>query len=90
MFIGYAHNNAVYRFLILQDEGISFEANTIIKTKNAKFFESIFPKKTSIEKQLSYTELTIDAFESSNVALRRSTWMRKATKFGDDFYVFLA
>ena len=65
MLIGYANNNTAYRFLILQDERISFKANTIIETKNAEFFESIFPKKTNIEKQLSYTKSTIDASESS-------------------------
>ena len=38
-----------------------------------------FQKKTSIEKQLSYTESTIDSFESSNVEPGKSTRMRNAT-----------
>lgn len=53
------------------------------------FFNFVFPKKTSIKKQLSYTESTIDSFESSSVEPRKDTRMRKATSFGDDFYVFL-
>ena len=48
LFIGYAHNNATYRFLVLRDEGCLFEANTIIESKNAEFFEAIFPKKANI------------------------------------------
>ena len=36
MFIGYARNNATYRFLVLKS-GV-LECNTIIETKNAEFF----------------------------------------------------
>ena len=34
MFIGYASNNAAYRFLILKSDAL--ECNTIIETKNKK------------------------------------------------------
>ena len=40
MFIGYASNSAAYRFLVLKSDVL--ECNTIIETKNAKFFEHIF------------------------------------------------
>ena len=41
MFIGYASNSAAYRFLVLKSDVLEY--NTIIKTKNAEFFEHIFP-----------------------------------------------
>ena len=41
MFVGYASNSATYRFLVLKSDVL--ESNTIIETKNAEFFEHIFP-----------------------------------------------
>ena len=41
MYIGYASNRAVYRFLVLKSDVL--ECNNIIETKNAEFFEHIFP-----------------------------------------------
>ena len=41
MFIGYASNSASYIFLVLKSDVL--ESNTIIETKNAEFFEQIFP-----------------------------------------------
>ena len=45
MFIGYAHNSAAYRFLVLKNNCNLFDVNTIIESKNAYFFENIFPMK---------------------------------------------
>ena len=50
MFIGHANNSAAYRFLVLKSDIL--ESNTIIETKNAEFFEHIFPL---FEKNFSYT-----------------------------------
>ena len=52
MFIGYASNNAAYRFLVLKSDVL--ECNTIIKTKNEEFFEHIFPLS---EKFLIHTKM---------------------------------
>ena len=41
MFIGYASNSVAYIFLVLKSNVL--ECNTIIETKNANFFEHIFP-----------------------------------------------
>ena len=41
MFIGYAENNGAYRFLVLKSDVL--DSNTIIETKNAEFFEHIYP-----------------------------------------------
>ena len=45
MFIGYAENNGTYRFLVTKSKNNLVDVNTIIKTKNASFFENIFPMK---------------------------------------------
>ena len=64
LFIGYAQNSATYRFLVLRDKGYSFEAGTIIESKNTEFFEYIFPKKTNIT-YLPQNESIGDPLESS-------------------------
>jgi hypothetical protein len=43
MFIGYAKNSAAYRFLVLKSDVL--DCNTIVETKNAEFFENVYPLK---------------------------------------------
>jgi len=45
LFLGYAKHSVAYRFIVLNSEII--ERNTIIETKNVKFFEHIFPLKVT-------------------------------------------
>ena len=59
MFIGYASNSAAYRFLVLKSDVL--ECNTIIKIKNAEFFEHIFP----LSKKISHTPTIVDDIENS-------------------------
>ena len=59
MFIGYANNSAAYRFLVLRIDVL--ENNTIIKTKNAEFFEHIFP----LSRKISHTPTIVDNIENS-------------------------
>ena len=47
VFIGYAHNSSAYRFLIHKSEIFNIHANTIIESKNASFFENVFPYKST-------------------------------------------
>ena len=79
--IGYANNSAAYRFLVLKSDVL--ECNTIIETKNAYFFEHIFPlfeknfhTSTSVNDiENSYDEhvpTIVDDMESSHDELRRS------------------
>ena len=49
MFIGYAKNSAAYRFLLTKSKNSLVDVNTIIETKNANFFENIFPMKLNGE-----------------------------------------
>ena len=97
MFIGYASNSAAYRFLVLKSDVL--ESNTIIETKNAEFFEQIFPLSeqishtpTIVDAEKSYDEhvpTSVDDMESSHDELRRSKRRRKEVSFGDYFYTYL-
>ena len=49
MFIGYAKYSAAYKNLITNSENSLADVNTIIETKNADFFENIFPMKINGE-----------------------------------------
>ena len=86
-FIGYARNNA-YKFLVIRSENGRVEVNSIIETKNADFFENIFPWKTNGQQQVQ-RNLRIESSDSSKLELRRSKREKKETNLGDDFYTFL-
>ena len=79
IFIGYAHNSAAYRFLVLKNNSNLFDVNTIIiESKNTYFFENVFPMKIDIEKPLSHKETCVNTPESSNIEQKRSKRVRKA------------
>ncbi|KAM1787604.1 hypothetical protein ACFX11_037980 [Malus domestica] len=91
MFIGYAQDNAAYRFLVIKSELNVIETNTIMETKNADFFENIFPMKLNIDKSVSVFQ-SLPGFETnanSEFEPRKSKRARKETNFGDDFYTFI-
>ena len=43
IFIGYAQNSSAYRFLVYKSNNLDIHKNTIMESKNALFFEHIFP-----------------------------------------------
>ena len=43
VFIGYAHNSNAYGFLVHKSEIPYIHVNTIIESRDASFFENIFP-----------------------------------------------
>ena len=88
MSIGYAKNSAAYRFLVTKSENSLVDVNTIIETKNADFFENIFPMKLNGEQQVQNTsrDKSIEPFEFEP---RRSKRDRKEINLGDGFYTFL-
>ena len=53
VFIGYAHNSSAYRFLIHKSEIFDMHGSTIIESRNASFFEILFPYKFTQESNLS-------------------------------------
>ena len=65
MFIDYVENSATYRFLVTKSENSLVDVNTIIETKNADFFENIFPMKLNGEQQVQNTsrDKSIEPFE---------------------------
>uniref|UniRef100_A0A2N9HZD6 Integrase catalytic domain-containing protein n=1 Tax=Fagus sylvatica TaxID=28930 RepID=A0A2N9HZD6_FAGSY len=84
VFIGYAENSTAYRCLVLQ-------TNTIVETRDADFFEQIFPmKKTRFSNEsLPVTPQvrsisTLDESHSTQ-ELRRSKRPKIGTNFGPDF-----
>ena len=54
IFLGYAENSYAYRFLIIKSELPGIDVNTMVESRDATFFESIFPMKTGVPQQLSY------------------------------------
>ena len=53
IFISYAHNSIVYRFLVHKSNILNFHRNTIIESMNASFFEDAFSCKFKEEPSLS-------------------------------------
>lgn len=49
IFIGYANNSSAYRFLVHKSMIPDIHEGTIIESRNASFFEEIFPKKDKKE-----------------------------------------
>ena len=45
IFIGYAQNSSAYRFLVYKSEIPDIHKNTIMESRNASFFEHVFPCK---------------------------------------------
>ncbi|XP_073130800.1 uncharacterized protein [Henckelia pumila] len=86
IFIGYANNSSAYRFLVHKSVIPDIHENTIIESRNAAFFENIFPSKE--EKETSSIKR---AHESTNEETheneepRRSKRAKIAKTFGPDF-----
>ena len=64
------------------------EVNSIIETKNANFFENIFPWKTNDQQQVQ-RNLIYESNDPSEPKMGISKRERKETNLGDDFYTFL-
>jgi hypothetical protein len=47
IFLGYAHNSAAYRFLVIRSEVADVHVNNVIESRDATFFEDVFPMKSS-------------------------------------------
>ena len=90
VFIGYAQNSVAYRFMSLND-------HSICESRDAEFFEHIFPLKINVSSDVqnnASTSMSVNSHvvSSSNVIsneheneLRRSKRHRVETSFGPDF-----
>ena len=97
IFIGYAINSSAYRFLVHKYDILDIHVNTIIESRNASFFENIFPIKNACDgsslKRTHDTATSDIDHESINYeseeALRRSKRARISKSFGPDFLTYL-
>jgi transposase InsO family protein len=101
VFIGYAHNSSAYRFLIHKSDIPDMHVNTIIESRNASFFEEIFPCKptqetnslNSLKRNLESTSSTSHdqelMKERNEVEPRRSKRTKTSKTFGPDFLTFM-
>ena len=49
IFIGYAQNSSAHRFLVYKSDIPDIHKNTIMESRNAMFFEHVFPCKSNDE-----------------------------------------
>ena len=95
IFIGYAHNSAAYRFLIYESNIPDIHQNTIMESRNASFYEDVFPygskeKPSSSERVLeTIHENSQDEDTDGEVEPRRSKRARIEKSFGLDFLTYM-
>ncbi|CAH9115649.1 unnamed protein product [Cuscuta europaea] len=94
IFIGYAQNSSAYRFLVYDSNNPDVHENTIIESRNASFFEDVFPCKSN--EGPSTSKRTFDvAMENTSEGSgeepepRRSKHARVEKSFGSDFLTYL-
>ena len=97
IFIGYAQNSSAYRFLVYKFEILDIHKNTIMESRNASFFEHIFPCKSdegrSSSKQ-TYETMNEDSQDQNQEQEvqdepRRSKRIRIEKSFGPYFLTYL-
>ncbi|OMO62209.1 Zinc finger, CCHC-type [Corchorus capsularis] len=98
VFIGYAHNSSAYRFLVYNSKISDIHKNTIMETRNASFFEDVFPYKSNNEassskrthESLNQEKHNDDSHDSENeIESRLSKRARVEKSFGDDYPTYL-
>ena len=104
VFLGYAIHSVGYRFLIVKSGVPDMHVGTIMESRDATFFENIFPMRdeTSSSRQefieddssaepIEHNEPTLveNPEEDNNDALRKSKRQRTIKSFGDDFIICL-
>ena len=52
IFIGYTHNSNANGFLVINSEVNEISNNTIIKARDATYFEGIFPFRTKVSNEV--------------------------------------
>ena len=92
IFIGYAHNSIAYRFLVHESNISNIHKNMIMESRNASFFEDVFPCKSKEEPSSSKRVLESTINENSwdqdrdgKVEPRNSKRSRTKKSFGPDF-----
>ena len=98
IFIGYNHNNTIYRFLVHESKISDIQKNTIMESRNASFFETTFPCNPIIECP-TMSKRTHESMDEDNEkeesededvgVVRRSKRQRKEKSYGSDFMTYL-
>ena len=97
IFIGYAHNSNAYRFLVHESENPDIHKNTIMESRNASFFENVFPCKSkdgSSSSKRTYETMNEESHDSEDeqgvqTEPRRSKRTRVEKSFGPEFLTYL-
>ena len=91
VFIGYAQNSNAYRFLVHKSEIPDIHVNTIIESRDASFFENIFPYNIVYESidNNKRSRDTISRSDPMEDEPRLSKRQRTSTSFGPDFLTYL-
>ena len=93
IFIGYAQNSNAYRFLVYESKNPDIHKNTIMESRNASFFEHIFPCKSKGDGSSS-SKRTFDQKQGNETKEieeepRRSKRARTEKSFGPDFLTYM-
>ena len=104
IFLGYAPRSVGYRFLLVKSEIPDMHVDTIMESRDATFFENMFPMKDMHSTTRISSEIILESSTSSdhseqpletvlekddNEAPKRSKRQRFEKSFGDDFIVYL-
>ena len=105
VFLGYAQRSIGYRFLVVKSEVPDMHVDSIMESRDATFFENMFPMKDMHSTARFSSELIPESSTSSdyseqphvekihekddNEAPKRSKRQRVEKSFGDDFIVYL-
>ena len=91
VFIGYAQNSNAYRFLVHKSEIPDIHVNTIIESRDASFFENIFPYNIvyeSIDNNKRSRDI-ISRRDPMEDEPGRSKRQRTSTSFGPAFLTYM-
>ena len=95
IFIGYAHNRTSYRFLVHELNIPDIHKNTIMESRNASFFEDVFPcgykEESSSSKRVLETinENSHDQDKDGEVEPKRNKRARIENSFGSNFLTYM-
>ena len=98
VFIGYAHNSSAYQFILHKSDVPNMNVNTIIESRNAVFFEEIFPyKSTQVLSSLkrnfeSISSTSYDQWlmeERNEVEPRHSKRAKTSKSLGPNFLTYI-
>ena len=64
IFIGYAHNSSAYWFLVQESNILDIHKNTITESRNALFFEDLFPCK--FKEELGSSKRKLETINENN------------------------